>query len=375
MAVGKAGVLALAVVLDESFPVECREVSPREIGGDPSARAGHRRDRPARLGGRDQAGEIGKREPAVGFEQGVEHVTTTHGENVEDGVGIEHTIGVRATRYKPSALIRRVASLWRLSDQPSAKLAPPGVRRTGLTGPATESRRSTTMSELPDDFTCTVTNWEYIYGRCRAVADEVKRSGFEPEVVVALARGGWFAGRCLCDFLGLDDLTSLKIEHYVGTAAKSGEPEIRYPMPEGSVDGKNVLIIDDIADTGGSIEHAHEYVTDREPDEVRTATLQLLGTSDFEPDYVGERLDGWAWIVYPWNFIEDMIDLVSGVMEHTDREAVSTEAIRDLLADHHDLDRIGMEVAQPNRLGEVLAEMHRRDVIEPTDTDEWRLVD
>ena len=231
------------------------------------------------------------------------------------------------------------------------------------------------MSELPDDFTCTVTNWEYIYGRCRAVADEVKRSGFEPEVVVALARGGWFAGRCLCDFLGLDDLTSLKIEHYVGTAAKSGEPEIRYPMPEGSVDGKNVLIIDDIADTGGSIEHAREYVTDREPDEVRTATLQLLGTSDFEPDYVGERLDGWAWIVYPWNFIEDMIDLVSGVMERTDREAVSTEAIRDLLADHHDLDRIGMEVAQPNRLGEVLAEMHRRDVIEPTDTDEWRLVD
>jgi hypoxanthine phosphoribosyltransferase len=231
------------------------------------------------------------------------------------------------------------------------------------------------MSELPDDFTCTVTNWEYIYGRCRAVADEVKRSGFEPEVVVALARGGWFAGRCLCDFLGLDDLTSLKMEHYVGTAAKSGEPEIRYPMPEGSVDGKNVLIIDDIADTGGSIEHAREYVTDREPDEVRTATLQLLGTSDFEPDYVGERLDGWAWIVYPWNFIEDMIDLVSGVMERTDREAVSTEAIRDLLADHHDLDRIGMEVAQPNRLGEVLAEMHRRDVIEPTDTDEWRLVD
>ena len=136
-----------------------------------------------------------------------------------------------------------------------------------------------------------------------------------------------------------------------------------------------MLIIDDIADTGGSIEHAREYVTDREPDEVRTATLQLLGTSDFEPDYVGERLDGWAWIVYPWNFIEDMIDLVSGVMERTDREAVSTEAIRDLLADHHDLDRIGMEVAQPNRLGEVLAEMHRRDVIEPTDTDEWRLVD
>lgn len=230
------------------------------------------------------------------------------------------------------------------------------------------------MSELPDDFTCTITNWDYIYGRCRAVADQVKRTEFEPEVVVALARGGWFAGRCLCDFLGLDDLTSLKMEHYVGTAQKTGEPEIRYPMPEGSVEGKDVLIIDDIADTGGSIEHAYEYVTDRNPNSVRTATIQLLGTSEFEPDYVGEYLDEWTWVVYPWNFIEDMIDLVGGVMEHTDQESVSAEDVRRLLAEHHDIDRIEMEIAQPNRLAEVLEEMHRRAVIEPAKPDEWRLV-
>ena len=55
------------------------------------------------------------------------------------------------------------------------------------------------MSDLPDDFDCTITNWEYIYGLCRTVADEVKRAEFEPDVVVALARGGWFAGRCWLD--------------------------------------------------------------------------------------------------------------------------------------------------------------------------------
>ena len=233
--------------------------------------------------------------------------------------------------------------------------------------------RAKAMSELPDDFTCTITNWEYIYGRCRAVATQVKRTEFEPEVVVALARGGWFAGRCLCDFLGLDDLTSLKMEHYVGTAAKSGEPEIRYPMPEGSVEGKDVLIIDDIADTGGSIERAYEYVTDRNPGEVRTATVQLLGTSEFEPDYVGERLEEWTWVVYPWNFIEDMIDLISGVIDVD--ETVSTEDVRHLLAEHHDIDRIEMEIAQPGRLDEVLAEMHRRAVIERVGPDEWRFIE
>ncbi|EMA36565.1 phosphoribosyltransferase [Halococcus hamelinensis] len=228
------------------------------------------------------------------------------------------------------------------------------------------------MSELPDDFTCTITNWEYIYGRCRAVANQVKRAEYEPDVVVALARGGWFAGRCLCDFLGLDDLTSLKMEHYVGTAQKTGDPEIRYPMPEGSVEGKDVLIIDDIADTGGSIERAHEYVVDRDPNAVRTATVQLLGTSAFEPDFVGERLDEWTWVVYPWNFIEDMVDLVTRVMG---TESRSLDEIRHLLAEHHEIDRISMEIAQPNRMDEVLIEMERRGVVEAAGEDEWRLAE
>jgi len=230
------------------------------------------------------------------------------------------------------------------------------------------------MSELPDEFKCTITNWEYIYGLCRDVSDQVKHDSFDPDVVVALARGGWFAGRCICDFLGMDDLTSLKMEHYVGTAEKSAEPEVRYPMPEGSVAGKDVLIIDDIADTGGSIERAEEYVTDRDAGEVRTATLQLLQTSEFEPDYIGERLDEWAWIVYPWNFIEDMIDITSGVMDKADGERFTTEEIRHLLSDFHDVERIEMEIAQPDRMDEVLNEMVRRDVL-ADEGETWRLVE
>jgi hypothetical protein len=231
------------------------------------------------------------------------------------------------------------------------------------------------MGDLPDEFKCTVTNWDYIYDLCRGVSDDVKTSEFEPDVVVALARGGWFAGRCICDFLGLDDLTSLKMEHYVGTAQKSGEPEVRYPMPEGSVADKNVLIIDDIADTGGSIERAHEYVHERDPNDVRTATLQLLGTSEFEPDYVGERLEEWTWVVYPWNFIEDMIDLIAGVMRTADEETFEPEDVRHYLAAYHEVDRIEMEIAQPGRLPEVMAEMERRGVVEAADGTAWRLAD
>ena len=234
------------------------------------------------------------------------------------------------------------------------------------------------MGELPEEFPCTITNWEYIYGLCRDVADEVKAADFEPDVIVALARGGWFAGRCLCDFLGLDDLASLKVEHYVGTAQKSGQPEVRYPLAEGAVDDKDVLVVDDIADTGGSISTAAECVQDSDPKSVRTATLQLLQTSEHEPDFVGERLDTWRWVVYPWNFVEDMIELLEGVMEKSDRQAHTADDLRKLLEEYHGVTRISMEVAQPGRLDEVLDEMERRSVVEPTTTadgtDAWRRV-
>ncbi|MFB6110957.1 MAG: phosphoribosyltransferase [Halobacteriaceae archaeon] len=230
------------------------------------------------------------------------------------------------------------------------------------------------MSDLPEEFRCTITNWDYIYDLCRDVSVQVKDDEFEPDVVVALARGGWFAGRCLCDFLGLDDLTSLKMEHYVGTAEKAEEPTIRYPMPEGSVAGKNVLIVDDIADTGGSITRAQEYVHERDADAVRTGTLQLLGNSEFEPDFVGERLDTWTWVVYPWNFLEDMVELIEGVMEKDDDPPYTAEEIRGLLEAYHGIERIQMEIAQPDRLDEVLAETVRRGVAERVGEDAWQPV-
>ena len=226
-----------------------------------------------------------------------------------------------------------------------------------------------------EEFDCTVTNWEYIYGLTREVADDVRADGFEPEVVVALARGGWFAGRCLCDFLGLDDLASLKIEHYVGTAAATDEPEIRYPMPEGSVAGKDVLVVDDIADTGESIRTAEEYVRDRGPRVVRTATLQCLPESEADPEFVGERLEEWTWVVYPWNFLEDMVELLAGVMETPDEAAFSEMDLRRALERSHGVGRVELEVAQPGRFGEVVREMERRGVVESVGTDPatWRL--
>jgi hypoxanthine phosphoribosyltransferase len=188
----------------------------------------------------------------------------------------------------------------------------------------------------PEKIKCTVTNWNYIYDLCRDLSASVVESGYEPDVIVALARGGWFAGRIVCDFLGISDLISLKVEHYV----------------------------DDIADTGKSLQHSLDYVREFKPTDCKTGVLQLLFTSEITPDYYAEFLEDWMWVVYPWNFIEDMIDLIVKLMAKEKRDAWNEKSIKAGLNHSFSIDPIHFDIAQPGRLPEILNEMQRRKLIE-----------
>lgn len=218
---------------------------------------------------------------------------------------------------------------------------------------------------------CIVTNWEYMDSLCKKVADGIKEDNFEPEVVIALAKGGWFAGRKLSDLLGLDTLISLGIEHYYGI---SKIDEIRIDKISKSVEGKKILIVDDIALTGESIEVAYENVrwAGGEP---KTAVLQLMYTSGFTPDYFGEYITEDIWMIFPWNFYEDMIDIIRKLMEVDPNEWTEWD-VKQALYKEYSIDPVYLEIAQPGKLLEVLKEMERRKIIvQNKERESWRILD
>ena len=217
---------------------------------------------------------------------------------------------------------------------------------------------------VPEKIRCTVTNWNYTYDLCRDLSTSVVESGYEPDVIVALARGGWFAGRMVCDFLGISDLISLKVEHYVGTARLADECRVRYPIVEEMVRDKQVLIVDDIADTGKSLQHSSDYVKEFKPTDCKTGVLQLLFTSEITPDYYAEFLEDWMWVIYPWNFIEDMIDLIAKLMAKERKDVWNEKSIKAGLNHSFSIDPIHLDIAQPGRLPEILNEMQRRGLVE-----------
>jgi hypoxanthine phosphoribosyltransferase len=93
------------------------------------------------------------------------------------------------------------------------------------------------------------------------------------------------------------------------------------------------------------------------------AVLQYLYTSELKPDYCGEVVQEWGWIVYPWNFIEDMIDIISRLMAKEKLNEWSVEKIRSGLLKYHNIDPISFEIAQPDRMEEILDEMARRGIV------------
>jgi hypoxanthine phosphoribosyltransferase len=188
-------------------------------------------------------------------------------------------------------------------------------------------------------------SWNSFQRFAEETARKIAESGYEPDFIVGLARGGWVLSRVLCDFLGVKDLVSLKVEHWGVTATPDGKARIKYPF-DVDLTGRRVLVVDDITDTGESMVVAMEYVKTLNPLEVKAAALQHITGSGFIPDYFGDEIS-WRWVIFPWNYVEDMCNIVQKMEER----GVPTSEIKEHLQSDHkievdqgEIDRIRDEI-------------------------------
>lgn len=157
---------------------------------------------------------------------------------------------------------------------------------------------------MPEKFQCEIVTLDRIYHLCADLAKIISNSGYRIDLVVAIARGGYVPARLLCDFLNLHQLTSIKVEHYMATE-KNENALLKYPL-NADVKGKNVLLVDDVNDTGKSIKVAIEHIRDKGAADVKVATMHEKKGSAIETDFHVEYLDTWRWLIYEWAVVEDV---------------------------------------------------------------------
>ncbi|MHA1950958.1 MAG: phosphoribosyltransferase [Candidatus Thorarchaeota archaeon] len=171
-----------------------------------------------------------------------------------------------------------------------------------------------------------ILSWRDVYNLTLQLSEKIVTSGFKPNVIVGIARGGWIPARILSDVLYMDTLQNIRIEYYSDVGAKGKEPRITQPLT-GSMKGKHVLLIDEVADTGDTLHHAIEHVRSLGVEDVRSAVLHYKPTSVVVPDYY--MVETTSWTVYPWENRASIISLIKIFRE--ENSSLSMKQIRDRL--------------------------------------------
>jgi hypoxanthine phosphoribosyltransferase len=161
--------------------------------------------------------------------------------------------------------------------------------------------------------------WNQIYAMLLRQARKIRQSRFEPNIIVGVTRGGWIPARVLSDLLEIFDLATLGGEFYLGVTKTRKEPVLTQSV-SGIVAGKNALVVDDVADSGKSLQLVREHILQQGAREVRIATLYCKPFSVTKPEYYESETHGW--VVFPWEPKETIRRIVE---KHEDKRDIAVE--------------------------------------------------
>ncbi|TFV48890.1 phosphoribosyltransferase [Blastococcus sp. TF02A-35] len=144
-----------------------------------------------------------------------------------------------------------------------------------------------------------VLTYEAFGHAARDLAEQVVDDGFEPDLVLCIARGGLFLGGALGYALDVKNLFVMNVEFYTGVDQRLDLPVVLPPtLDVVDLTGARVLVADDVADTGKTLELVRNFCAGHVAD-VRTAVVYEKPGSLVRCDYVWRRTD--RWIDFPWS--------------------------------------------------------------------------
>jgi hypoxanthine phosphoribosyltransferase len=171
-----------------------------------------------------------------------------------------------------------------------------------------------------------IPTWDEIYDLLLGLADKIRKDGFRPDIIVGILRGGCTPARVMADLLGNPRLADVGVEFYKGTTRKEGEPFLTQPVSM-SVEDKNVLLLDDVVDTGKSLKLAKEHIIGNRARMVKTASIYFKPWSIVVPVYYERKTR--RWVVFPW----EQKEAVKCLVMNCKKEGIPIEKAREKLVE------------------------------------------
>lgn len=148
--------------------------------------------------------------------------------------------------------------------------------------------------------------WEDIERMCVSIVNQMYTDNWRPDYIVGITRGGNVPATIISNMTGIrcealkvslrDAVHGLESNNWMAVDA------LGYPDSDATDMKKNILIVDDINDTGATFKHITEAIGSN--DNLKFASIIHNDPSEFD------KLDYWCyninkkenpvWIVFPW---------------------------------------------------------------------------
>jgi len=166
-------------------------------------------------------------------------------------------------------------------------------------------------------------SWEEIHVNSIKLALKVMRD-YKPETLIGVLRGGYIIARIMTDVLSIKELGVVEVKFYRGVEETAEKPVITQPLVT-EVRGKKVLIIDDVVDSGRTLQIVTEQVRLRGAKELKSAALYYKPRSIIRPDYFIASTS--KWILFPWELKEFLTELKVDRRKESIKKALSKAGV------------------------------------------------
>jgi len=189
---------------------------------------------------------------------------------------------LKGTKGKPS----QKQQVEKLVSIPSDMILAPQVEAPRQLTGRDQSRQKTSVQEL---------SWAEFDRAVHALAATISKT-YKPQAVVGVAHGGVFVGGALSSALGCE-FYPVRISRRSRDKG-AAKPKLSGEMPR-ELKGKRVLIVDDVASSGDTLELATALAQKVGAKEVDTAAL-VARPGGFAPGFCALPTE--ALVVFPWDY-------------------------------------------------------------------------
>ena len=151
-------------------------------------------------------------------------------------------------------------------------------------------------------------SWDQFHRDCKALAWRLADNQNKWDVVVAITRGGLVPAAIIARELGIRNIETVCVASY-HTYKSKGEIEIIKPInPEINQKSKNILVIDDLTDTGATSKEIKKILPNAH---IATVYAKPLGRNTVDTFVTEVSQD--TWIYFPWDMEMSYVEPISGL--------------------------------------------------------------